>query len=69
MLKEEKGGVAMGAILFLIIWVIAVFHVDKKVCEIFAPITTSTAITVILIETICFILGFLLILLVSKRRK
>lgn len=69
MLKEEKGGVAMGAILFSIIWMATVFYVDKKVCENFAPITRGTEIAIIFIETICFILGFLLILLVSKREE
>lgn len=59
----------MGAILFLISWVIAVSYVDKKVCENFAPITMGTEFTIILIETICFIFGFLLILSVSKRKK
>lgn len=59
----------MGAILFSIIWMAMVSYVDKKVCENFAPITMGTEITIIFIETVCFILGFLLILLVSEREE
>lgn len=59
----------MRTILFSIFWVIVVFFVDLQMYENFAPITMGIAITIILIETICFIFGFLLILLVSERHK
>ena len=59
----------MRTILFSIFWVIVVFFVDLQMYGNFAPITMGIAITIILIETICFIFGFLLILLVSERHK